>query len=203
MESDLLTLYAAETKQLLWSKRGMDATRNAAVFILFAMIAVSFGLGEATGHRVPYFGSLAVFALVLFEARLFRTSVAGEHRVQLLEQNFLPSLFNQPPLQTDWRQRLAESYAHPPKPSFLEALAGRIYKNYFLIFLALDTSWLAKVYLSPAPAQSFAEFVHRLDLGFFSGWITVGFMSLFWISFTAALLKIRSAKKHKDYLNGY
>ena len=204
MENDLLRLYAGEMKRLLWSKASMDMIRNVAVLILFGMILISFGFDEPTSHRVPYFGSLAMFALVLFETRLFRFHAVSDQRVQLLERNFIPTLLDpQNTPEQDWEQQLAASYANPAKPSFLEAIAYRIYKNYFLIFLALDISWLSKVYLSPQPASSFSEFVHRLDLGFFPGWATVGFMTVFWALFVWAVIRIRKLKKEKTYLRGY
>lgn len=199
-----MRLYAEEMKRLLWSKAGMDNIRNLAVLILFGMIFVSFGFNEPTSHRVPYFGSLAMFALVLFETRFFRFHAISDQRIQLLERNFIPAIFDpqKAPGKT-WEQEFAASYASPVKPSFFEAIAYRIYKNYFLIFLALDTSWLSKVYLSPQPASSLSEFVHRLDLGFFSGWATVGFMAVFWALFVLALIRIRALRKQKLYLRGY
>lgn len=204
MENDLLRLYAEEMKRLLWSKAGMDTIRNVAVLILFGMIFISFGFNEPTSHRVPYFGSLAMFALVLFETRLFRFHAVSDQRIQLLERNFIPTIFDpQNSPEKAWEQQLAASYANPVKPSFLESIAYRIYKNYFLIFLALDTSWLSKVYLSPQPASNLSEFVHRLDLGFFSGWATIGFMAVFWCLFVFALIRIKALKTQKIYLRGY
>lgn len=204
MENDYLKLYAAETERLLWSRGGMDATRNLAALILFGTIVVAFGFFEPTSHRVPFFSSLAVFALLLFEARLFRHHAVSQQRVRLLERNFLPPLFDQEVVpEKDWQRQLAAGYAHPVRPAFLEALAHRIYKNYFLIFLALDTGWLSKVYLSPQPANSFSQFVRRLDLGFLSGWVTLGFVLVFWTAFTVAVFRAKRAKKQKDYLNEY
>jgi len=204
MENDYLKIYATEMKTLLWSKSAMDMTRNLSVLILFGMIFITFGFTEATSHRVPYFGSLAVFALVLFETRLFRYYSVNEQRVRILEKNFIAQLFDAGAIpEANWKQQLTGSFTRPFKPPFLAAIAFRIYKNYFILFLALDTSWLSKLYLYPEPADSFSEFVHRLDLGFFSGWATVAFMSIFWILFIVALIWVLKNKKQKDYLNGY
>lgn len=204
MEKDLLTIYSEEMKRLLWSKSGMDMTRNIAVVILFGMTFISFGFAEPTSHRVPYFGSLAVFALVLFETRMFRYYSVSEQRVGLLERNFIAPLFD-PGIkpQPDWEQVLAGTYTTPFIPPFFEAIAFRIYKNYFILFMALDAAWLSKVYLYPAPAKGLSEFVHHLDLGFFSGWATVAFMSLFWILFVIALVWVKANKAKKEYLRGY
>ncbi len=204
MENDILKIYSEEMKRMLWSKSGLDITRNISVAVLFGMIFISFGFTEPTSHRVPYFGSLAVFALVIFETRLFRYFSITEQRVRLIEKNFIAPMFDsQVKYEQNWEQQLSKSYTDPYKPSFLESIAYRIYKNYFIIFLALDTSWLSKLYLYPAPAKGFSEFVHRLDLGFFPGWATIAFMSLFWVLFVVALIFIAGRKKRKEYLNGY
>jgi uncharacterized membrane protein len=202
MEKDFLQLYSEETKRLLWSKSAMDMTRNIAVLVLLAMILISFGFREPTSHRVPYFGSLAMFALVLFETRLFRFHAVSEQRIQLLEQNFSHAILDKKYIpDRALQQQLAASYDNPSQPSFTEAIAYRVYKNYFLIFLVLDACWLSKVYLSPQPPVSVSDFVRRLDLGFFSGWATVTFLTLFWLLFILAAIRIRALKKRKFYLH--
>ncbi len=204
MEGEWSTLYAEEMKRLRWWKSGMDTTRNIAVAILFGMIFVAFGFSEVTSHRVPYFGSLAVFALVLFEVRLFRFYAVTETRVRLLERNVVaPALDSDMTAEAGWQKQLAESYIRPPMPGFFEAIAFRIYKNYFILFLALDTSWLSKVYLAPEPPASLTEFVHRLDLGIFVGWATLAFMAVFWTLFVVAVLWVRTKKQSDPLLLGY
>jgi len=204
MEKEDVALYAEEMRKYLWFKSGLDLTRNIAVAVLFGMIFVSFGFPEPTSHRVPYFGSLAVFALVLFETRLFRYFAVCETRIRILERHVVgASLEKAGKADIQWKHTLAETYVHPKMPGFFESIAFRIYKNYFIIFLALDTSWVSKAYLSPQPAESFVEFVHRLDIGIFVGWITMGFMALFWILFVLSVFWIRRRMPHHDYLIGY
>lgn len=182
----------------------MDMTRNISVLILFGMIFISFGFAEPTSHRVPYFGSLAVFALVLFETRLFRFYSVSGQRVRLLETNFIAPMFDHEiRRELNWEEIMSASYTRPYKPPFLPSIAFRIYKNYFILFLALDTSWLSKLYLSPRPATSFSEFVHRLDLGIFPGWATLAFMAVFWILFVFSLIWVTLMKNKKEYLRGY
>ena len=144
MENDFLTIYSKEMKQLLWSKSGMDMTRNIGVVILFGMIFIAFGFIEPTSHRVPYFGSLAVFALVLFETRLFRYYLVSGQRVSLIERNFIAPMFDPKVVpEPGWKQIISATYINPFKPPLLPSIAFRIYKNYFILFLALDTSWLS------------------------------------------------------------
>ena len=196
MEKDFLQLYREETKRLLWSNAAMDRSRNLAILILVAMVLVSFGFAETTSHRVSYFGSLAVFVLIFFEARLFRSYAVTNQRIEWLESKVNAATKNkQDALQAVPPQQLALAFANVRRPSFINGIAHRIYTTYFLIFLVLDTCWLLKVYLSPQPSLTFSEFVHRLDLGFFSGWATVAFMAVFWGLFIFISVRIRAMKK--------
>lgn len=50
--------------------------------------------GEGFADHVPLFGSLDVFALLLFETRLFCRSLITGKRVRLLERNFIAPMFD-------------------------------------------------------------------------------------------------------------
>lgn len=204
MENDFLKLYTEEMKRLLQSKSRIDMTRNISVIILLGMILISFASAQPVSYQVPLFGSLVVFVMLLFETRLFCSSFIRERQVRLLERNFIATMFdNEVKTESDWKDILSGSVVKTSKPPFLTSLAFRIYKNYFILFVAIDSSWLAKVYLSPQAPSSFSEYVYRLDLGVFVGWATVAFVVVFWILFVVALIWVGVNLKKKEYLHGY
>lgn len=173
-----------ELERVLAWRRSLDGLRNLAVGMLTAMIIATFAL-PASGHLVIFFGSLALFAVMIFEARAFQHADAAEARLADLERHAVapaldPTLTPDPELAA----RLAESLGRvAPRMRFLEAIAGRIHDNYAAIFLALDATWVSKIYLDPAPATSFSQFVHRADLGLVPGWFVLSFLIPFWGTF--------------------
>jgi uncharacterized membrane protein len=204
MEDDFLKIYSEETKRLLRSKSAMDTTRNISITILLGMILISFASAAPVSYHVPLFASLAVFVLLLFETWLFCSSFISERRVRLLEKNFIAPMFDgQVKIESNWQGVLSGNYVKTSRPPLLPSIAFRIYKNYFILYLAVDSSWLAKVYLSPEPPSSFSEFVSRLDLGVFVGWATVVFVVVFWLLFVIALIWVGVNQKKKEYLHGY
>lgn len=188
-DGTLLPLYREEVAQALSFRRALELTRNVAIAIVAGMALVVFGLPEAS-HLVLFFGSLCVFALALVEARTHRFAQVREHRLRAIERNyFAPSLDPSLVPEPGWRDELARGLANSPlHVGFLEALAVRIKLNYFLIFIALDSCWLSKLYLYPAPAQSFHEFAQRADLGLVPGLLVLAFLPLFWGSFIALIV---------------
>jgi uncharacterized membrane protein len=204
MEANLVKMYSEEMQHLMRNKSRMDLTRNISLVILLGMILISFASGQPVSYQVPLFGSLAVFVLLLFETRLFCSSFIRGKRVRLLEKNFIAPMFDiQVKTQSDWDGVLSGSYVKTSKPPFLPSIAFRIYRNYFILYLAIDSSWLTKVYLSPEPPSSFSEFVYRLDLGVFVGWAAVVFVVVFWLLFVIALIWVGVNQKKKEYLHGY
>lgn len=81
--------------------------------------------GEGFADHVPLFGSLAVFALLLFETRLFCHSFITEKRVRLLERNFIAPMFDtQVKVEPDWDGVLSGSYIKTPELPFLPSIAS-------------------------------------------------------------------------------
>jgi uncharacterized membrane protein len=185
----LLSLYREEVAQALSFRRALELTRNLSIAIVAGMALVVFGLPEAS-HLVLFLGSLSVFALALIEARSHRFAEVREQRVRAIERNYFapgldPSLVPEP----GWREELARGLARfTLQVSFLEAFAVRIKQNYFLIFIALDACWFSKLYLYPAPALSFHEFVQRADLGLVPGLLVLSVVVPVWGSYIGLIV---------------
>lgn len=194
---EIQTLYAEETRRSLSWRTAMDWTRNLSVLIVAGMAFVAFGLNGST-HYVLFFGSLAVFALLIFEARMHRFAQAPEDRLREIEKNyFAPALDVGVSADASWRERLAKSLlSTAPSVGFIEAIAARVSKNYFVIFLALDSCWLSKLYLDPRPATSLVEFWHRVDFGFVPGWAILLFLVPFWGSLVGLTVWFRLKEKY-------
>lgn len=187
------TLYREEMRRLLWFRGSMDATRNLSVFIVAGMAYVMFGLPETSSHLVAFIGSLTVFALLIFESRTCQFAENSEVRVREIEANYLaPAIDASAHPEEGWENRLAADLANMrPMMSFIEAFAARIYRNYFLIFIALDACWFSKLYLYPHPVASWSEFVHRADLGFVPGWLVLGVVVPVWGSYILLIIWLR------------
>jgi len=185
----LLSLYREDIAQMLSFRSNMELTRNLAIGIVAGMALVVFGLPGAS-HLVLFLGSLTVFALALIETRAYRFAQVYESRVRQVEQNYFAPMLD-PSLvpAVDWQCEFARGLSRFTLPvGFLEAFAVRIKHNYFLIFLALDACWFSKLYLYPAAALSFREFVHRADLGFVPGLLVLSVVVPVWGSYIALIV---------------
>jgi hypothetical protein len=74
-----------------------------------------------------------------------------------------------------WAESLAENLLTPHFPiSIWEAFGRRLRRNYAWILLILYASWVAKIWLFPAPAATMQEFLRRSAVGPISGEIMIG-----------------------------
>ncbi len=191
------TLYSEETRRSLSWRSAMDWTRNLSVLIVAGMAFVAFGL-NGSSHLVLFLGSLSIFALLIFESRMHQFAQTSEERLREIEKNyFAPALDVGVSAAPDWRQRLARGLASTgPEVGFIEAFAARVSKNYFLIFLALDTCWFSKLYVDPRPATTWAEFQHRADFGFVPGWLILLVVVPVWGSYVALIVWLWIKEKY-------
>ena len=182
-------LYAQEVRRVLAWRRGLDATRNLAIGIVAAMALVAFGLQDSS-HLVLFLGSLTVFALAIFESRMYQFAEVSEQRLRDIErEHFGPLLDRSLQPTPGWREALGRGLsAAGPGVSFIEAFAARILRNYFLIFLALDACWFLKLYLYPDPAASLGELVRRADLGVLPGWLVLSVVVPVWGSYIGLVI---------------
>jgi uncharacterized membrane protein len=197
---DILALYSTEMERHLAQEHKMDAMRNLATFILALMIIATYMLPMISSHLILYLGSPVIFALQYFDARAQSIARATELRISLMEKNAIAGILSTQQVAAEgWSERLARSYqSGGGRIGFVESFAIRLRETYFAVFLALDMSWLAKLYLFPREPESFWEFVHRMDCGPLPGWFTAGFIVIFWGSYTGLLIWLRGKERGLD-----
>jgi uncharacterized membrane protein len=157
----------------IWRQR-LDTTTNWAVVTTGAI--VTFAFSEPSGHHSVIILSTLLVTLFLFiEARRYRYYEIWSSRIRLMETDFFAGMLV-PPFHPapDWAESLAENLLQPHFPiSIWEAIGRRLRRNYLWIYLILWAAWLAKTWLHPSPASTFAEMLDRAAIGQFPGWLVI------------------------------
>jgi uncharacterized membrane protein len=162
----MVHLYRGEVSRAnVWRQR-LDSTTNWAV--LTAGAAISFALGNASGHHGVIILNMLLVTLFLFiEARRYRYYELFAARVRLMETDFFAAMFV-PPFgpAADWAESMAENLLHPHfNISTWEAVGRRFRRNYLWIYVVLALAWVAKSALFPTPLAAWPEFVERSAIG--------------------------------------
>ncbi len=170
----MVHLYRGEVQRAnVWRQR-LDNTTNWAV--ITAGAAISFALGNASGHHGVIILNMLLITLFLFiEARRYRYYELFASRVRLMETDFFAAMFV-PPFgpAADWAESMAENLLHPHFTiSMWEAIGRRFRRNYMWIFVVLAMAWVAKSALFPTPLTSWPEFVERSSIGSISGEVVI------------------------------
>jgi len=133
------------------------------------------------------------------EARRYRYYEIWASRVRVMETGYLAQMLapDSVPRDQEWASHLASDLLTPHFTiSVWEAVGRRLRRNYIWLFALLALSWNLKVYLHPAPATNFDEFLVRATVGVVPGWIVfiVGFVfnaTLF--VFAVSTIRLREA----------
>ena len=170
----MVHLYRGEVQRAnVWRQR-LDSTTNWAV--ITAGAAISFALGNATGHHGVIILNMLLITLFLFiEARRYRYYELFASRVRLMETDFFAAMFV-PPFgpAADWAESMAENLLHPHFTiSTWEALGRRFRRNYMWIYVVLALAWVAKSTLFPVQLTTWSEFVARSAIGPIPGEIVI------------------------------
>ncbi len=170
----MVHLYRGEVQRAnVWRQR-LDSTTNWAV--ITAGAAISFALGNATGHHGVIILNMLLITLFLFiEARRYRYYELFASRVRLMETDFFAAMFV-PPFgpAADWAEAMAENLLHPHFTiSTWEAVGRRFRRNYLWIFVVLTIAWVAKTALFPTPLTQLTEFTERSAIGPIPGSIVI------------------------------
>jgi uncharacterized membrane protein len=194
MNEKINLLFKEESNNLLTLRQQMETTRNLSTLIVAAMAIITFAFSD-TSQLVLFLGSLSVFALLIFESRIFRDYDNSLKKIHFIQTNYIFAVKN------------AE---HPNEKfyfeefkliSFAEAFAVRIYKNYLIIFFALDACWFSKLYLFPVAADGWSEFVKRAELGFVPGTLILGVVAIVWITYIVLIIWLKKKYKGKEIPN--
>jgi len=168
-KDDITTLshyYRGEMARMMSWRDRLDRTTNWAIGAVAAMLSIS--LASASAHHVVLiFSMVMVFLLLQIESRRYRFFHLFRTRVRLLERNYYSHFFDpeKSPETLDWSTKLSETLRNPRFTiGRRQAMARRLARNYFWIFLILLAAWLLKIttaVLQPRTGET--EFIHSLD----------------------------------------
>jgi uncharacterized membrane protein len=180
-----------------WRTR-LDTTTYWAVFTSAATLSFAFSSGSNPHFLIPI-NSILVAIFLVMEARRYRYYEIWASRVRVIETGYFAQLLapNGVPRDQEWASHLASDLLTPHFTiSEKEAIGRRLRRNYIWIFMLLALSWNLKVYLYPAPAVTFNEFLQRATVGLVPGWMVffVGFVfNVTLFIFAVSTIRLREA----------
>jgi len=182
--------YRGELSRMMSWRDRMDRTTNWAIGAVAAMLSISLSSANAH-HSVLLFAMLLVFLLLGIESRRYRFFHAYRSRVRLVERNYYARIFAPRDLINPhhWMRQLGEDLRLPRfSMSLSQAMARRLRRNYFWIFLILLLAWLLKTtttVLQPRGGEaefihSTGELLHNASIGSVPGWLVLaGILSFY------------------------
>lgn len=136
--------YRGELGRIMTWRQRLDTTTNWAIIASTGI--VTFALGYPGEPDLLFMlANVLCLVLLIIEGRRYRYYDAFRARVRMLESHFiLPvMLFQQPILQGNWREVMAEDLLTPSfKISRLDAVTRRFRRNYVYMFTVIATAWL-------------------------------------------------------------
>ena len=170
----MVHFFRAEVQRAnVWRQR-LDTTTNWAVISTGATLSIAFSQPDIH-HAIIILNTVLVMWFLFIEARRYRYYELWSYRVRLMETDFYAAMLV-PPFHPSpaWAESLAENLLSPSFPiSILEAFGRRLRRNYIWIFLILNASWVAKIWLFPQPVTTLDEFIQRSAVGPVSGQIMI------------------------------
>lgn len=135
------------------------------VAVIFLMTAVIFTIPAS--YPAVCMTAITLLLLQIFTSKHFY-SLINIHKVKLAPKNKIKSFKFK-------------------SPSVLAAGLA-VKEGFFLIFLCFDLIWLLAGYITPYPADSFSEYISRLNIGPVSGVEFLWFTLIFWILYSILYL---------------
>ena len=180
-----------------WRTR-LDTTTYWAVLTAGGALSFAFSSANNPHFLIPIISILVAIFLVM-EARRYRYYEIWASRVRVIETGYLAPMLapDSVPRDQEWASHLASDLLTPHFTiSVWEAIGRRLRRNYIWIFALLALSWNLKVYIHPAPAANFEEFLQRATVGLVPGWMVfiVGFVfNLAVFIFAVGTIRLREA----------
>ena len=176
----LVHFYRGEVQRSNTWRTRLDNTTYWAVITTGAALSFAFSSPNNPHFLIPITSILVAIFLVM-EARRYRYYEIWASRVRVIETGYLAQMLapESVPRDQEWASHLAADLLTPHFTiSAWEAIGRRLRRNYIWIFALLALSWNLKVYLYPAPAANFDQFLTRATVGLVPGWIVfiVGFV---------------------------
>jgi uncharacterized membrane protein len=194
----MIHFYRGEVQRSNTWRNRLDTTTNWAVLSAGAMLSFAFS-SPSSPHFVIPINSILVAVFLLMEARRYRYYEIWSSRVRVLETGYFAQMLgpDSVPRDQEWASHLASDLLTPHFTiSVWEAIGRRLRRNYIWIFALLALSWNLKVYLYPAPALNFEEFLLRAQVGLVPGWVVflIGFIfNATVFAFAVGTVKLREA----------
>lgn len=145
--SSLAHLYRGEIHRMRFWRERLDQTTYWAIVVMSALLTWTFSSPE-NPHYVLLFGTTALIAFLLIEARRYRGYDIWRGRVRTLQKNVFaygldPSAGLEDP---NWREELSEDYRRPAmKISVEESIAHRLRRIYLLLFTITLGAWVIRI----------------------------------------------------------
>lgn len=192
-KDDITTLahyYRGEMARMMSWRDRLDRTTNWAIGAVAAMLSITLATASAH-HGVLIFSMVLVFLLLQIESRRYRFFHLFRTRVRLLERNYYSPFFDpeNQAVDFDWAVELAETLLRPRFTiSRRQAMARRLTRNYFWIFMILLGAWLLKtttvtLQFRTGEAEfihSGKEFLHNSSIGYIPGGVVLAGLLIFY-----------------------
>ena len=150
----------------VWRTR-LDTTTYWAVLLVSVSLTFTFSSPVSPHFVIPII-TILVTVFMVMEARRYRIYEIWASRVRVIETGYFAQMLapDSVPRDQDWASHLASDLLTPNFTiSMSEAIGRRLRRNYLWLFALLALSWTLKVYLHPAPADSFEVFLQRAAVG--------------------------------------
>lgn len=135
----------------------LDLTIDWAIVVVTALLALAFQGSDVSAY-VLLIGFVAVTLFLLFDVRRYRTYDASRARVRILEENLFASSLQPTEIPVeDWRAELGSDLRVPKlRVGYWEALARRLRRVYFPLYVLLGVAWLFRITIYAA-GESWTE----------------------------------------------
>lgn len=137
--------YRGELSRMISWRDRLDRTTNWAIGALAAMLSFSLSSQQAH-HSVLLFAMLLIYGLLVIEARRYRFYDVYRARVRKLENEYIAAMLSPTPGHAHMSFGTYSDELRMPmfSISLLQAMARRLRRNYFWIFLVVLLAWLVK-----------------------------------------------------------